>query len=268
MKYIIIALVIGLVALLVWRWEERGGDGLTLYGNVDVRQVDIGFRVPGQVRELFFEEGDVVKPGDLLARIDRAPYDKQVVEAEAALRAAGATFQNSDYLLKRRRNLIESGGVSEEDLQTSEANWRQRRAELEQAEAALKVAADNLSWTEAFCPTDGIILTRIREPGTVLNAADPVYVVSITSPVWVRAYVDEPRLGLVHYGMEAEIHTDTLGGKVYSGKVGFISPVAEFTPKTVQTTQLRTDLVYRLRIYADNPDQGLKQGMPVTVKLK
>ncbi len=127
---------------------------------------------------------------------------------------------------------------------------------------------DNLSYTEAFAPTDGVILTRIREPGTVVKAADSVYTLSVSSPVWIRAYVDEPDLGLVYSGMPAEIYTDIDGGSVYSGKVGFISPVAEFTPKTVETTKLRTDLVYRLRIYADNPDRGLVQGMPVTVKLK
>jgi HlyD family secretion protein len=68
--------------------------------------------------------------------------------------------------------------------------------------------------------------------------------------------------------MDAEVFTDIKRGRTYSGKIGFISPVAEFTPKTVQTTELRTDLVYRLRIYVDNPDRELVQGMPVTVKLK
>lgn len=274
MRFLKILLLIGLIFLVIgaalW-WQRHAAhrqEGHILYGNVDVRQVDIAFRVPGQVRELFFEEGDWVKKGQLLARLDPAPYDKQYEEAEAAVRVAKAAFENSDYLFKRRQDLISSGGVSEEDLQTSDATFQQLKGSWEQAKAALKVAADNLTWTEVYSPTDGILLTRIREPGSVVNAADPVYVLSITSPVWVRAYVDEPGLGLVHYGMEAEIMTDTPGSKVYTGKVGFISPVAEFTPKTVQTTQLRTDLVYRLRIYADNPDAGLKQGMPVTVRLK
>jgi HlyD family secretion protein len=102
----------------------------------------------------------------------------------------------------------------------------------------------------------------------VVNFGDPVYTLSILSPVWVRAYVSEPELGLIYPGMAAEVYTDTHGGPVYTGHIGFISPVAEFTPKTVETTKLRTDLVYRLRVYADNPDQGLRQGMPVTVKLK
>ena len=257
-----------IVGLLVFFYEKKGqGDGLVLYGNVDVRQVDIGFRVAGQVDKVLFEEGDQVRAGDLLTTLDKSPYDQQLNEARAAVRVAEAGFVNAERLFNRRKELIDVGGVSVENLQDIETSYLEARAQLEQAKAAEAVARDNLDFTKAFCPTEGVILTRIREPGTVLNPSDPVYTISISSPVWVRAYVDEPQLGKVHFGQSAEIHTDTRGGKVYMGKVGFISPVAEFTPKTVQTTQLRTDLVYRLRIYADNPDWGLKQGMPVTVKL-
>lgn len=259
--------IVGIIAYMKWHAAHRHDEQL-LYGNVDVRQVDISFRVAGQVEELLFEEGDYVTQGQLLARLDKAPYDKQFEEAEAAVRLAKAAFDNGSTLYKRRQELIDSGGVSLEDLQTSDSSYQQLKASFDQAQAALKVAADNLAWTEVYSPSDGIILTRIREPGTVVNATDPVYTLSLTSPVWVRAYVSEPYLGKVHFGMEATIFTDTPGGKVYTGKVGFISPVAEFTPKTVQTTDLRTDLVYRLRIYADNPDAGLKQGMPVTVRLQ
>jgi HlyD family secretion protein len=81
----------------------------------------------------------------------------------------------------------------------------------------------------------------------------------------VRAYVDEPDLGRVHPGMIATVATDTGNAKTYRGRVGFISPVAEFTPKSVETPELRTDLVYRLRVIVDEPDDGLRQGMPVTV---
>jgi HlyD family secretion protein len=118
-----------------------------------------------------------------------------------------------------------------------------------------------------YAPSEGIILTRVREPGSVVREGDPVYTLSIVSPVWIRAFIPEPLLGVVYPNMQAEVFTNTENGPTYKGHVGFISPVAEFTPKTVETTELRTDLVYRLRIIADNPDQGLRQGMPVTVKL-
>lgn len=246
--------------------EHVNGDELILYGNVDVRQVDMGFRVPGQVTQLFFEEGDYVTKSTKVAVMDRTPYDSKVKEAMAKKNAVAAKLKNAEILLKRREELIKVNGVSQEDLDDALSYRDALRADYLAAEAALVVACDELSYTEIFAPTDGVILTRIREPGTVVRESDPVYTLSVSSPVWIRAFVSEIELGEIYYGMEAEITTD-VPGQVYKGKIGFISPVAEFTPKTVETTQLRTDLVYRLRIYADNPDRYLKQGMPVTVKL-
>lgn len=265
---IVLLIVAAIIAGYFYFQQAVRKDHLTLYGNVDVRQVDLGFRVSGRVDKIFFEEGDLVKPGDLLGILDKQPYYDQVVEAEANISSIKASLDNAEKILKRRLDLISDGSVSQEDLDNATSSVQSLQANLKQAEAAKSVASFNLSYTEVFAPTVGTILTRIREPGTVVNPSDPIYTVSITSPVWVRAFVSEPDLGLIYPGMPAEIFTDTPDGRVYHGQIGFISPVAEFTPKTVETTQLRTDLVYRLRIYAENPDQGLRQGMPVTVKLK
>ncbi|MBU6383362.1 MAG: efflux RND transporter periplasmic adaptor subunit [Verrucomicrobia bacterium] len=259
------------IAILVTYFilKEKKEDGeLTLYGNVDVRLVDIGFRVPGRVQQLFFEEGDLVKEGQLMCLLDKTPYDAEYNQAAANVNATLANLKLSEILLKRRKELIGIGGVSQEDVDSAQANFDQLVANLQLSEASLAVQRDNLTYTEVLAPTDGIILSRIREPGTVVNPGDPVYTLSVLSPVWIRAFVDEPDLGKIYYGMPAEITTDTKDAPVYKGQIGFISPMAEFTPKTVETTQLRTDLVYRLRIYAENPDWRLKQGMPVTVKLR
>jgi HlyD family secretion protein len=241
---------------------------LTLYGNVDVRLVDMGFRVPGIVTNVFFEEGDQVPKGALVATLDRTPYDDEVNRAKAYLEAVKVKLDNAEVLLKRRLELIGVGGVSQEDLDDVQTRRDTLKAEKLQAEAQVRIAMDNLSYTNAYAPTDGIILTRVREPGTALQSASPVVTLSVSSPVWVRAYVDEPHLGEVYYGMPAKVYTDYKKGVAYTGKIGFISPIAEFTPKMVETAQLRTDLVYRLRVYVDNPDHGLVQGMPVTVALK
>lgn len=264
---IILALAAIIIFLIdrVYR-EKQENDHLTLYGNVDVRQVDIGFRVSGQVAQLNFEEGDRVLEGTLMCSLDDTPYDSLLKEAIAAAESVKANLDNAEILLKRRLELIDSGAVSQEDLDNAQASRDQLVADYVAAQAHVVVARDNLSYTQAYAPTEGIILTRIREPGTVVNPADPVYTLSVSSPVWIRAFFNEPDLGKVYYGMPAEIHTDT--GRKYPGTVGFISPVAEFTPKTVETTKLRTDLVYRIRVYADNPDYQLVQGMPVTVKLQ
>lgn len=250
-----------------WFSKPEEKDVLILYGNVDIRQVDLGFRVNGRVNSMPFQEGDLVLTGALMATLDKQPYQDQAKQAAARVRSVKASFDNAIRLVQRRTQLLGTGGVSQQDIDDALASQDVFYANLDEAQAALGVAQTNLQDTELYSPSDGTILTRIREPGTVVREADPIYTLSLISPVWVRAYVSEPQLGLIYPGMPAEVYTDTLGGKVYRGHIGFISPVAEFTPKTVETTQLRTDLVYRLRVIVDNPNHALKQGMPVTVKI-
>ncbi len=85
--------------------------------------------------------------------------------------------------------------------------------------------------------------------------------------MWVRAYLPETRLGKVKPGMKASITSDSYPGKTYPGWVGYISPTAEFTPKNVETPELRTRLVYQIRVFACNPQEELRLGMPATVNI-
>jgi HlyD family secretion protein len=138
---------------------------------------------------------------------------------------------------------------------------------LEAARAQRQIAETALADTELKAPAVGIILTRAVEPGAIVAAGTTVYTLSLQNPVWVRAYVSEPRLGTLAPGMAVEVYTDTRPDKPYPAQVGFISPVAEFTPKSVETPELRADLVYRFRVLVKNPDAALRQGMPVTVRI-
>jgi len=139
------------------------------------------------------------------------------------------------------------------------------QAQLSLERANEGVAERDLGDAELVAPANGIITTRAREPGTIVTAGETVYTLTLDTPLWVRAYVSEPDLGRIHPGREAAVTTDTPGGKTYRGTIGFISPIAEFTPKSVETRELRTDLVYRLRVIVSDADQNLRQGMPVTV---
>ena len=142
------------------------------------------------------------------------------------------------------------------------------RAQFVAAKSELELAQQRLDYTQLYAKGGGVITTRIVEPGAVILAQSPVYTVALSDSVWVRTYVSEPDLGRIHQGMTAAVSTDSAPEKIYEGSIGFISPVAEFTPKSVETTEVRTSLVYRLRVYIKQPDDGLRQGMPVTVRIK
>jgi len=190
---------------------------------------------------------------DLYAKKVTAVQERD--DTEAAYHEAQARLNSAQEQL----NLLEAGFRLEEIAQA--------KADLARAEAALASAKLHVEDTVLKAPSDGVILTRAEEPGAVLQAGATVLTLSLTRPVWVRAYVSEPDLGRLHPGMKVEIRTDSRPGKPYSGQIGYISPRAEFTPKNVETPELRTSLVYRFRVVVDNPDEDLRQGMPVTVRV-
>lgn len=292
---------------------------VTLYGNVDIRQVELGFRVAGRIAQMKFEEGESVTAGTKLAELDARSYHDTVrgAEAEVARRTAllarfeagsrpaeiqqakarvsevTADLERARQDLSRQQLLVREGASTAVQREHAEAAFAMATARLEStskalqltregarrediaeakaglaaAEASLAAAQTSLADSVLSAPSDGVILSRVREPGAIVGPSDIVYVLSLVKPVWVRAYVAEPLLGRVFPGMEVEVFTDTRPGKAYKGRIGFISPVAEFTPKSVETPELRTDLVYRMRVIVEDADRGLRQDMPVTVRL-
>ncbi len=246
---------------------QQKDPGLTLYGNVDIREVDLGFRVAGKLKEVFFDEGDAIEPGDLLCTLDTKPYMEKAWKAQAELRSSKIALVNGKKQLARRRLANISSAVSEEEYENARLNYASLKSNVDAAEATLASTMTEYEDCNCYVPSSGNILTRIREPGSILSVGEPVFTLALDTPIWIRCYIDEPDLGKIAPGMEAEIYTDTGTNSVYKGHIGFISSVAEFTPKNVQSPQLRTDLVFRLRIIVDNPDEGLRQGMPVTIKV-
>lgn len=238
---------------------------LVLYGNIDIRQVNSAFRVGGRLEKMNFEEGDIVHKGDVLATLDNEPFVNTENQAKAKVAQAQAALENAKRINKRKQALCKTQNASQQDCDTAMANEEISVADLEYAKASFDIAATALNDTILKAPAEGIILIRIVEPGTLLSAGVPVYTISLNGKMWVRAYIKETELGKVQIGTKVKIYTDSTD-KVYDGHIGFISSTAEFTPKSIETASLRTDLVYRLRIVIDDADDNLKQGMPVTIK--
>lgn len=228
-----------------------------------------------------------------LARLLHGSRPEEIAQARALVAEREASAANAGVELRRSANLLARNAGSRQDYDGATATARvasaqlasarealrlaeigprvedidAARADLSAAEAELTQAQRRLEDARLVAPGAGVILTRAREAGAIVQPGETAFTLTLASPVWVRTYVDEADLGNVRPGMAVSVVTDTPGGRTYTGRVGFISPTAEFTPKTVETRELRTALVYRLRVVVDDPDGGLRQGMPVGVKL-
>jgi HlyD family secretion protein len=325
MKHVVAGAVLGLAvaaAGAAWWWlgGKPGSGPLLLAGNVEVRQVNLGFKVAGRIEHLMVDEGDSVSESQVLARLEKVYFQdsidqlkaqrdqakanlakmtagnrpEDIAQAEANVREKEATLANAKISFDRAEQLWKSAvgtrktyddaqallreadarlNVAREALRLMRAGFRAEdidmaRAQLADRDAALQVAQRQLADSDLTAPSQGVVLSRVREVGAIVAAGETVFVLSLTNPVWVRSYISEIDLGRIKPGMDVSVRIDTPGAPLLKGRIGFISTTAEFTPKTVETQELRTALVYRIRIIVPDAGDILRQGMPVTVSVR
>ena len=323
-KLAIIALLIGTGGAAGGRawWsacEAHTGKELVLYGNVDLRQVQLAFNNSERITGVLVQEGDRVRRGQVLARLDTSRLEPQVAQAEAQAAAqrqvvgrlhngsrpeeiaqaranvdsAKADATKARQEMVRLDGLLPRRAVSQSDYDACRATLdmavaklkvnekalalavigpraediAQAEAQLKASEAQTRLLRQQLADAQLVSPADGVVRTRIMEPGEMSSPQKPVFSLAITDPKWVRAYVSEPHLGRVQPGMPASVAVDSFPDRRFEGWVGFVSPVAEFTPKAVQTEELRTSLVYEVRVFVRDPAEESRLGMPATVHL-
>jgi HlyD family secretion protein len=204
--------------------------------------------------ELEQRKADNDRAQQLFSKDEISAQDRDL--AATALKRSEATFAAAQ---QRYSQAVE--GSRKEDIAIARAN-------LAQANANLGLSRINASYTTLRAPAAGVITVRQAELGEVAQPGSPVVTLADLDHIWLRAYIAETDLGRIHWGQQATITTDTYPGKQYQGRVSFISPDAEFTPKSVQTYAERVTLVYRIKIDIDNPNHELKPGMPADAHIE
>ena len=317
--FVIVIIIAAAGGFLIWKQskKETSDDKLILYGNVDIREVNLAFKVTERINQMLVEEGDKVEKNQLLAkletvklqadvssktaqveaqsqvvaRLEAGSRPEEIAKARAEYEAAKVNAENTAVTNKRFQALRDMDAESAQKADDTKAAAQMAASESEAARqtldlavkgpraediavakatlkyyaAELEIAKQNLADANLYAPSPGIIQTRILQPGDMASAQVPAYILALTDPVWVRTYISETDLGKIHEGMPAKISTDSFPGKTYDGWVGYISPTSEFTPKSVETTDVRTNLVYQIRVYINNPENQLRLGMPATV---
>jgi HlyD family secretion protein len=316
---IIAILVLAAAGMTAW-WllgHQPPRHELVLYGDVDLRQVELAFNDSERIASVFVQEGDRVHRGEILARLDTSRLEPEAAEAEATAAAqravvarlhhgsrpqevaearANAASARADAInalgqYQRQKTLAANAIVSQQDLENARAALDVAKAKLDVAQKALDLAIagprqEDIAQAEAqlqadeaqagfmrqqladaqlVAPTDAVVRARLMEPGEMASPQKPVFSLAVIDPKWIRAYVAEADLGKLRMGMPASIAIDSFPDQRFHGWVGFVSPVAEFTPKNVETEELRTSLVYEVRIFAKDPSNQLHLGSPATV---
>jgi HlyD family secretion protein len=186
--------------------------------------------------------------------VKAGPREETVLEGEANLSGSGAALKVAE--------------ASRQDVDRMKLDLKALDAQIDQAKAMLAVAEDDLAKTHLLAPFDGFVTVKDVEEDEYVQPGTPVVTVARLDPVWVKTYVPETQIGRIRLGEKAEVITDSFPDKAYPGKITFISPEAEFTPKNVQTKEERVKLVYRIKVTLENPNQELKAGMPVDVIIR
>lgn len=227
------------------------------------------------------------------AKLRAGSRPEEVRQAEAQRDAAKAAVTDAEQVYKRQLDLVARNFVSrqqadsarnaldaaQERLKAADATYQLARlgprredvaaaeAGLAAQEAAARVLGHDIAEGELRAPEAGVIENRILEPGDLASTQKPVFTLALTDPAWVRVYLPEVALGRIPVGARATVTTDSHPGKRYAGWVGHVAATAEFTPKAVETTELRTSLVYQARVFVCEGRGELRQGMPVTVTI-
>jgi len=230
-----------------------GGVSIEGSGTIEVTEIDISTKISGRVAELTKDEGEPVKAGELVAKLE---YE----ELNAQRLSIIANLDNARTNLKRVTDLHKTGSVSQKDFDAAQTAFKVAQANYNQISASIENAV-------IFSPINGMVLERNLEVGEVAMPGTPIITVADISKVWIKIFVDGNRIGDVVWGQEALVEVDSSPGRVFRGKVVAISKKAEFTPKTIQTRDERVKLMYAVKIALQNNDMALKPGMPADAKI-
>lgn len=257
-------LIIVILPLLLVSCGMNGGsrERIEATGTIEALQVNVSAKLGGQIKSLWGKEGAAVRLGDTLAAMDHVMLDLQLRQSLAGLELARIQYENDRKDDQRTSDLFQKGSVTQKQRDDVNARFRASGARLEQARASADMIRKNISDCYVTAPLAGMITNSTYEIGETSGPGSILFTLTKMDTVELVVYVNEKELGYVKLGQSAEIRIDSFKDKTFSGKVVYISPQAEFTPKNIQTKQDRVKQVFGVKLKIPNPEQQLKPGIP------
>jgi HlyD family secretion protein len=301
---IAVLVVLTVAAVVVWQKLQKPGlpEGIVSgNGRLEATEVDINAKYPGRVETLYVKEGDNVKAGQVLARMEVRELEAELRQAEAQVkqaqkqRSAAEAFITqrksevtlAEKNLARSRELYENKNISIEQLQSSETAVQTARAALaasqadlantealiEAAMARVETVRTRIDDSVLKTPINGRVLYRLAEPGEVLPSGGKVFTVLDLTDASMTIFLPTREAGRLRIGDEARMVLDAIPEYVIPAKVSFVSPKAQFTPKEVETRAEREKLMFRVKVKIDpellaKHEDIMKTGVPGTTYVR
>jgi membrane fusion protein YbhG len=300
----IVIIAIAAIALLLYMRQKRQPKELVLAGTLEARTVNVGSLVGGRVSRVFVDEGSQVVPGQVLVTLETETLDRQIAEQQSAIEAARAGYQkalagprqdeidkaaaiagNAERERRRQEALYRDGIVARqvyddaatkaktanEDLDLLKKGTRKEdieaaRAQLEQQQRQLAVLQKQHAETEVKSTVSGVIQSFGLRPGDLVAPNQSVGEILEADQLWVRIYVPETMLGLVHVNQAVRVSVDTYPNQWFNGHIASINSQGEYTPRNVQTRAQRAEQVFGVKVLVD-PNPKLHAGMAAEVDL-
>lgn len=263
-----IVLIAG-ISLMVFLYfgNTRDQGTLTLSGNVEVTEVNMGFKIPGRVQNLYTDEGRTVTKGGKIAILDSAELESMINQSKASVKNAEAQYEKARTDLERSTMLYRDGVIASQQMDAAKTSFDMAVSQLQLSRASLRTAEVKLKDSVMYAPLNGVVLRKNIEEGETVGAGTMVITIGDLEHPWVKVYVKEDELGAVKLGQKADVVVDSFPNKRYEGIVTYISSEAEFTPKNVQTREERVKLVFGVKVNVKNQNNELKPGMPADVRI-
>jgi HlyD family secretion protein len=254
---------------------------LNTNGFIEATTIDISPLISGKIEDISVNEGDFVNEGDILVKIEEDTYLSNLNLSESDLNrvksgyiSALNLFEQAKLDYERAKELKHKGTISQSQYDQAKTNYEVALANLNSQKATLKAAEEkislaeiNLDYTTLKAPISGIVDTINYEKGENVNFGSPVITLYDPNSKYIEVYISETNISRIKIGMNAEITVDSYPKKLFKGKVSFISNTAEFTPRNVQTKEERTNLVFKIRIDIEDPDNLLQVGIPADAEI-
>jgi len=281
LKWILPIMAVAVVAFIGFRyWQKRQSalpEGIASgNGRIEGKLVDLAAREPLRIKEITVDEGALVKPGQVLVRLDTVTIQAELAEANAAIKAAEeklalskatimkhrSELQLSQTELERSTNLVADGAGSQRELDVRTKNLGATRATVAEAEAQLQTAKQEVEVARAnaatiqtriddatlVSPVTGRVLHRLAEAGEVLPSGGKALTLVNLEDIYMEIFLPSEQAGRVQLGAEGRITVDYDARRAVAGVVSFVSPEAQFTPKQVETKSEREKLMFRVKI--------------------